>query len=146
MACNCGIKSKKKCQEYFDMILAKEFSDAGYWRAHRLTVDTYSLQHPEKYMISPKSFAAHLTGMCITMKYDNNPQLFRRLQQWLDGKKELEKPDLLDHVGGLTIAHVINAKNGEEHITLVKEWAADVWKAYAVYHDLAKHWIELGRQ
>ncbi len=32
---------------------------------------------------------------------------------------------------------------GPQHIKLVKEWAADVWNAYAIYHDLAKDWIKL---
>lgn len=146
MPCSCGITSKQKCQEYFDTVLAREFSDAGYWKAHRLTVDAYSLQHPDKHMISPKSFAAHLAGMCIAMEFDNNPHLFRRLQQWLDGEKKLEKPDLLDDVGDLTIAHVMSAKHAEEHLRLVKEWAEDVWNTYAVYHDLAKQWIQLARQ
>jgi hypothetical protein len=42
----------------------REFSDPEYFRAHRLTVDAYSLQHPEQSMKSSKSAAAHLAGMC----------------------------------------------------------------------------------
>jgi hypothetical protein len=61
--CSCGLASKDKCKEIFEAILLKEFSDFRYAKVHRLTVDTYSLQHPDDYMISAKSFAAHLTGM-----------------------------------------------------------------------------------
>jgi hypothetical protein len=32
------------CQEIFETILTKEFSDFRYARVHRLTVDTYCLQ------------------------------------------------------------------------------------------------------
>jgi hypothetical protein len=141
MACSCGFTSRKNCQEIFETILTKEYSDFRYAKVHRLTVDAYCLQHPEIYMVSPKSFAAHLTGMCCAMDYGNDPHLLRILQQWLNGKKQLEKPPIPAHFGSLTISHVANAKDGAEHAKLVNEWAAEVWKAYAVYHDLAKNLI-----
>jgi hypothetical protein len=62
IACSCGFASRQNCQEIFETILTKEYSDFRYGKVHRLTVDAYCLQHPEVYMISPKSFAAHLTG------------------------------------------------------------------------------------
>jgi hypothetical protein len=141
MACSCGFASRQNCQEIFETILAKEYSDFRYAKVHRLTVDAYCLQHPDIYMVSPKSFAAHLTGMCCAMAYGNDPHLRRILQQWLNGKKQLEKPPMLAHLGSLTISHVANAKDGAEHAKLVKEWAAEVWNAYAIYHDLAKNLI-----
>ena len=146
MVCSCGFASKQECKKLFEEILAKEFSDFRYARVHRLTVDTYSLQHPDVYMISAKSFAAHLTGMCCAMAYANDPNLLRILQKWLDGKKQLQKPPALTNLGSLTIAHITNARDGLEHARLVNEWAADVWNAYSVYHGLAKHWIETAKQ
>jgi len=82
-----GIPSK--CKETFDEIMAKEFSDYRFGRVHRLTVDTYALQHPDPYMISPKSFAAHLTGMCCALDYHNDQELLRFLQKWLSEGKQL---------------------------------------------------------
>ncbi len=146
MTCSCGFKSNQKCKEIFDIIIAREFSDFRYAKFHRLTVDTYSLQHPDSYMISAKSFAAHLTGMCCAIEYDNDRNLLRILQQWLNGKKQLEKPKLLDNVGSMTISHVVSAGDGAEHAKLVKEWAENVWDAYALYHNLAREWIETAKQ
>jgi Family of unknown function (DUF5946) len=40
----------------FETILTKEYSDFRFAKAHRLTVDTYCLQHPDIYMVSPQSF------------------------------------------------------------------------------------------
>lgn len=145
MVCSCGLMSSKRCQEIFETISIKEFSDFRYAKVHRLTVDTYALQHPHIYMISAKSFAAHLTGMCCAMEYDNDPDLLRLLQQWLNGKKQLEKPQMLDNLGRLTISHVAHAKDASEHIKLVHEWAANVWSAYYVYHGLARDWIETAK-
>jgi hypothetical protein len=146
MKCSCGQRSKDACKQMFDEVLAKEFSDYRYGRVHRLTVDTYSLQHPDTYMRSAKSFAAHLTGMGCAMEYDNDPNLLRLLQQWLSGPKRLSKPEMLPSLGDLTIAHVMQSKDDGEHIQSVREWAEDVWNAYSVYHGLAREWIETAKQ
>lgn len=145
MFCSCGFKSNQKCKEIFDIIIAREFSDFRYAKFHRLTVDAYSLQHPDPYMISAKSFAAHLTGMCCAIEYDNDRNLLRILQQWLNGKKQIEKPKLLDNVGSQTISRVVSAGDGTEHAKLIKEWAENVWDAYALYHNLAREWIETAK-
>ena len=142
MVCSCGLASKEKCKEIFEAILLKEFSDFRYVRVHRLTVDAYSLQHPDDYMISAKSFAAHLTGMSCAMEYGNDPKLLRLLQKWLNGKKQLIKPKRLEYFGHLTISHVDKAEHGAEHVELVWEWARDVWEAYNIYHNLANSWID----
>ncbi len=59
--------------------------------------------------------------------------LLRILQQWLNGKKQLEKPELLDNVGSMTISHVVDAGDGTEHARRVNEWAESIWDAYADY-------------
>src|SRR5262245_1929410 len=62
---DCGAivaEGRAGCLKLFEEILAREFSDFHYGRAHRLTVDAYALQHPDRYMRSGKSFAAHLNG------------------------------------------------------------------------------------
>jgi hypothetical protein len=62
MPCSCGFTSRQKCQEIFETILTKEYSDFRYAKAHRMTVDAYCLQHPDIYMVSPKSFAARFAN------------------------------------------------------------------------------------
>lgn len=52
------------CQAIMDDLLARDFSNVAYFRVHRMMVDTYCLQHPERYCVSAKSLAAHLTGLC----------------------------------------------------------------------------------
>ena len=84
--------------------------------------------------------------MCCAMEYDNDRNLLRILQQWLNGKKQLEKPKLLDNAGSLTISYVVSAGDGTEHARLVNEWAEHVWDAYALYHNLAREWIETAKQ
>lgn len=133
---------KTGCLKMFEEILAREFSDFRYGRIHRLTVDTYSLQHPEPYMRSGKSFAAHLTGVCAALEYQNALEVNQAVQQWLGGPKVIEKPSKLpEYRGELTIAFILNAADAEAHITRVRIWAREVWCAWAECHELARRWI-----
>jgi hypothetical protein len=130
------------CKSVFDEVLVREYSDYSYARSHRLTVDSYSLQHPESYMRSGKSFAAHLTGMCAALEYEDSSAINRAVQEWLNGAKAIDKPARLPgHRGGLTIIYIHDAANGEEHNKRVQEWARSVWSAWSEYHDLAREWI-----
>ncbi len=132
------------CRKLFDEVLAKEFSDYKYAREHRLTVDIYSLQHPSDYMQSPKSYAAHLTGLYAAMKCDSSPAINQAMQQWLStNPKNLERPD--DPVprkrGVLTIAYLHEAEGPDEHVRRVREWADSTWDAWRDYSEFAKQWI-----
>ena|SRR6266576_131371 len=139
---DCGAdvaQGKAGCLQIFEEILAREFSDNRYGTIHRLTVDTYSLQHPEAYMRSGKSFAAHLTGMCAAFEYEDALALNRAVQRWLSANPKTDKPvHLPDQRGNLTIAYIHSASDAEEHIKRVREWAWDVWSAWAEHHNLAR--------
>jgi Family of unknown function (DUF5946) len=92
---DCGAvvgQGKAGCLELFEEILAREFSDYRYGRLHRLTVDAYSLQHPDAYMRSGKSFAAHLTGICAVFEYEETLAINQEVQKWLSTNPKVEKP------------------------------------------------------
>lgn len=130
------------CKKLFEEQLARDFSDFRYGRVHRLLVDTYSLQHPDAYMRSGKSFAAHLTGACAALEYDDTQGINRAVQQWLSEAPMIDKPkELPEHRGALTILHVHSAADAEEHVVRVLEWARSAWSAWAEYHELARQWI-----
>ena len=131
------------CRRLFEEVIAREFSDYRYARRHRLTVDVYALQHPDAYMRSSKSFAAHLTGVCLALEFENAAVLNSIVQRWLSGPRELTKPARLP--GGknsLTIAHVHSAQTPEEHLARIAEWAAVVWSAWSDFHPLARAWVD----
>jgi len=128
----------------FDEILGREFGDYRYGRLHRLTVDTYSLQHPEHYMRSGKSFVAHLTGMCAALETDKTMAINQAVQKYLNGPQTVERPEepLPSKRGELTVDYVHGANDPEEHIKRVREWARSTWSAWSEYHDLARQWID----
>lgn len=116
---DCGAvvpEGRDGCLNLFEEILAREFSDYRYGRVHRLTVDAYSLQHPYKYMRSGKSFAAHLTGMCVALEYEDAPATNQVVQKWLSTNPKIEKPSRIpDRRGSLSIAYIHGAADADEH-------------------------------
>ena len=142
---DCGAvvaEGKAGCLKIFEEILAREFSDYRYGRIHRLTVDAYSLQHPDKYMRSGKSFAAHLTGMCAALEDEDASALNRAVQKWLSTNPQIDKPaHIPERRGDLNITHVHSAADVDEHVQRVREWARDVWGAWHEHHELARRLI-----
>jgi hypothetical protein len=128
----------------FDEILAREFGDYRYARLHRLTVDAYSLQHPAEYMRSAKSYAAHLTGMYAALELNAAAGTNRAVQEWLNGPRALPRPGEppAQQRGGLTVIHVYEAADFEDHLRRVREWALSTWEAWRAYHHLARQWID----
>ena len=146
---DCGavvVDGKSGCRKIFEEILAREFSDYRYGKIHRLTVDSYALQHPDEYMRSGKSFAAHLTGMCAAFEYQDAFLINQQVQKWLSTNPKINKPDHLPQQrGSLNIVSVYRADNPDEHAKRVRGWARSVWEAWSEHHDLAKRLIESSR-
>jgi hypothetical protein len=132
------------CQRLFDEVLAREFGDFRYASEHRLMVDAYSLQHPDEYMRSAKSYAAHLTGAYAAVEYGSAAEANRAIQQWLSGSKSLQRPDQPEpgQRGTLTILHVHKATDPDDHLRRVREWAKSVWAAWSTYRAIAKQWTD----
>ena len=132
------------CQQLFDEVLAREFGDYRYAREHRLMVDAYSLQHPDEYMRSAKSHAAHLTGAYVAMESTSVAETNRAILEWLNGSRSLQRPQQPPprQRGTLTILHVHVARNPDDHVRRVREWAQAAWSAWQAYHAVAKKWTD----
>lgn len=142
-ACGAAVPGGRTgCETLFHELIAREFGDYRYGRIHRLTVDAYSLQHPEQYMRSGKSFAAHLTGICAALEREDTAAVNDTVQRWLSTNPNVEKPaHLPQQRGGLTVAHVHAAATPEEHVERVRQWARSVWEAWSEHHALARQLI-----
>jgi len=147
-ACGAPVAGVTACRALFDELLAREFGDYRYARLHRLTVDTYALQHPEEYMRSAKSFVAHLTGICAAMETDEAAAVNQSVQQWLNGPKAIERPHDVPpgKRGELTIVDVHDATDPDDYLRRLQDWARSAWMAWAAHHDMARQWIGLARK
>jgi hypothetical protein len=142
---DCGAvvaEGKAGCLKLFEEILAKEFSDYRYGKIHRLTVDAYSLQHPDVYMRSGKSFAAHLTGIYAALESEDALAVNQTVQKWLSTNPKIDKAARLpEQRGNLTITFIHSAVDADDHSKRVREWAREVWSAWSEHHALAKQLV-----
>jgi len=131
------------CQAMFDEFRVREMSQlAPSYASTRLTVDVYCLQHPDRYCVSAKSLAAHLTGVGWAVERGGGEWGLRRLQRWLDSGPRLEKPALPAGHAALTIADVAGIADTDTYIAALDRWARSSWAAYSELHDIARRWID----
>jgi hypothetical protein len=129
------------CQLLFDELRGGQLVASTY-QLQRLTVDTYCMQHPDRYCVSAKSLAAHLTGLCWALEYSGHPSGLKALQRWLDGRAPIEKPELPSVRGALTVADVIGTPDAERRAAAIGRWAHSTWDAYSALHSVARRWVE----
>jgi len=131
------IGAAQGCWNLYSDVLAKEYGEYGYPElTHRLTVDTYAIQHPgEPGRQSVQSVNIHLIS------------LYAVLNSNFDGKKAtkligdiLAKQPVFEWLdppvpnGTKTIKDVLLAKNKDEHEKLVRIWAEDVFTCWCSKH------------
>ena len=127
----------------FEGLGVERFDDSELASDWRLVVDCYSLQH-DRYILSGRSLAAHLTGVCIAIEHGGDPALLRAVQQWLSRTRELAKPAVPVHRGDVTVHEVITAAPEERHAVVLR-WAASSWRAWSAHQELARGWIAAAR-
>jgi hypothetical protein len=131
------------CQELFDDESVREYGDILFAGRRRLVVDTYCMQHAERYCASAISLAAHLTGLCIALEHRPREQVLNdAVQRWLNRRPQLDKPAILPAARGtLTIADVLAATGVNDHRAVVERWARGTWTAYADLQPIARAWV-----
>jgi Family of unknown function (DUF5946) len=140
----CGLvvdRGSEGCQSLFDELRGRQLIASTY-QLQRLSVDIYCMQHPDRYCVSAKSLAAHLTGLCWGLEYSGHPSGLKALQRWLDGPARIEKPALPSFRGAVTVADAIAAHDPEEQAAAIGRWGRSTWDAYSALHPVARRWIE----
>jgi hypothetical protein len=145
-ACSsCGLAAAggmEGCQRLFESIGLREYEDMRFARYHRIVVDVYALQHPDRYGRSAKSFAAHLTGLCAWLEDEASAQSVNAsVQRWLSGPSPVARPPLPASYGAVTIRALIDAQDPVAYGAALREWAYSTWNAYGSLHPTAKGWI-----
>ena len=144
---SCGARApggRSGCQHLFDELGAAVYADVRRASVHDIAVDAYSMQHPEEYGKSAKSYAAHLMRLCCGVELKGDANTYQAIRRWLDGRTQLDRPLPPADRGTITIAHVVD-RPIEEYADAVRAWAAQVWAAYTSQHALAREWINMAR-
>jgi len=139
-----GPGSVGECQELFAQVLGREFADPALYRAHRLVVDAYCLQHPEQYMKSSKSAAAHLAGMCWSLEHGLSLNMPVALSRWLNGARTCAPvtPPAPRQRGELNLGCLLGVTDSEDYLATASEWARSAWNAWSVHWPQARRWVE----
>ncbi|WP_169738534.1 DUF5946 family protein [Afifella pfennigii] len=138
-----GVGGLDGCLEIFDGVIGKEFQSPERFAVHRLTVDSYSLQHPERFMVSTKSAATHLAAMCWSLECGLSRNLPLPLKNMVDGQKSFERlePPVPQARGEVTILDVAHIESASDYTAAVWIWARSAWDAWSTHHDQARLWI-----
>jgi hypothetical protein len=144
---SCGAHvpgGRSGCQRLFDELGAAVYADVRRASVHDIAVDAYSMQHPEEYGRSAKSYAAHLMRLCCGVEHKGDAKTYETIRRWLDGRTGLDRPLPPAERGTITIADVVTQPI-EGYADAVRDWAAQVWAAYSSQHALAREWINMAR-
>ena len=137
--CGAPVGGRDACQKLFDDLGLRAFSDSRYAAMRRLAVDSYACQH-DRYILSGRSLAAHLTGLAVAIEHEGAEEMNERVQSWLSRTRHIEKPAVPRLRGTVTIADVA-AASPHEYAGAVRRWADSVWEAWREHHALAREWI-----
>jgi len=127
-----------ECWSVFEEVLAVEFQNAVlFGQVHQLTVDAYAVQHAGG-QHPDKSACVHLVGLYLMLEQGVAPvkvppllQLLARRKSWL----HLDAPEVR---ASLTVCDVAVAESPQMHALRVREWAAEVSRAWSPHHDAAR--------
>lgn len=135
------IESSAACWACYGEVLAREYSDSQYRRAHRLTVDAYAVQHPGRPgPRSTQSVCARLISLFAVVEKNLSHEEATLLIGRIVNRNHffwLEPPE---QAGSVTVESVYAASNPEEHLKAVERWARSVWDAWEEHHLTIKAW------
>jgi hypothetical protein len=134
--------SSPGCWEAYGEVLAREYTDNRLARQHRLSVDTYAVQHPGVNVpAARRSVGVHLSRLYLLLEggwpMDRANNAMLAITQFKDRCHWLEPPSM---TGTLSVLDVLRAASYQEHENRVGAWAESVWKAWAVHHATVRKW------
>lgn len=133
------IGASASCWALYGEQLAREYE---MWdpEEHRLSVDTYAVQHPGgDDRRARQSVAYHLTALHLTLERGlANDEVVARLRRVTAATVEFPRLEPPSPNGKLTVRDVLDGAP-------IREWAADVWAAWSAHHAQARAWAALSR-
>ena len=137
------MESSPGCWHFFGEVLAREYSDPSFAAVHRLTVDSYAVQHPgQPSPQSIQSVCVHLMSLCLVLERGVEAGYATRAIQEAVRREDryvwLTPPPSL---GSVTVADVVPMSTPSEHQKEVRTWARSAWSAWAEHHETVRRWL-----
>ena len=137
------MESSPGCWQLYGQVLAREYGDPAFGALHRLTVDSYAVQHPGR--PSPQaiqSVCVHLLSLCLVLERNLAAAYATRVMGEATRAKDrffwLIPPASL---GQVTVADVAVVAAPHQHEQRVRAWAESAWSAWAGHHATVRSWV-----
>lgn len=132
------------CWAVFGQILAREFENPLYFPEHRLSVDTYAIQHPgDPTPQTIQSVNVHLMALCLTFDYQMPSEqvttLMGRSVRHYKGRLEWLEPPTQSYE--ITVNDVVQARTPDEHLEWVRRWARHTWEVWQPHHAVVRRQV-----
>jgi hypothetical protein len=136
------LESSPGCWHVYGQVLAREYSDPAFGTLHRLTVDSYAVQHPGRPSAQAiRSVCIHLVSLHLVLERGLAAAYATRVMAAAARAKErffwLTPPAAM---GVFTVADVAAAATPAEHEEKVRTWAEAAWAAWARHHATVRGW------
>lgn len=133
--------SSPACWDAFNTVLAREYSDPALMEIHRLTVDTWAVQHPgDGSRRAIQSVGLHLARLMVQLEEGTSGATAN--DAMLDfARRKAELPKLPPRRAYTrTITDVVGAISPDDHRLAVRSWAEATWSDWADQHDFIRAW------
>jgi hypothetical protein len=117
-----------------------DFNNPVYYETRFLSVDAMALQHCELH--GPWNNHIHLTRLCLILErkikwdYAKTPLLSNIINAYKKDRTEFLTPPPFGERGHLTTSDLLKASTPKECVNIVKNWATEVYHAFADHHTL----------
>lgn|SRR5271165_2190009 len=138
------MESSPACWSTYSRVLAREYGDRRLLESvHRLTVDSYAVQHPGRPSArGVQSVAGHLISLCAVLEEgassDWATKMIRNVARAKGRFTWLQPPRSM---GSITVADVLRTRGAAEHEKKVRDWASSVWAAWSQHHETIRQWF-----
>jgi len=136
------MEASPACWREFGKLLAVEYSTEALRHTHRLSVDTYAVQHPgDRSRQAIQSVGLHLARLLVQLERPMPPKETNDVMLGFSKHKSslqyLERPERFT----VTIADVAPFFGTEIHSDRVLDWANCTWNDWSHHHDNIRDWI-----
>jgi Family of unknown function (DUF5946) len=138
--------SSPACWAAFGALLAHEYASESLMTTHRLSVDTYAVQHPgdPNDRRAVQSVGLHLARLMRQLEATRPPRETNDVMVGFAARKEtliyLESPAKFS----MTVQDVAPFAGGPRHSEKVGDWARSAWNDWSAHHAWIKRWAEGG--
>ncbi|WP_280139429.1 DUF5946 family protein [Devosia sp. YR412] len=135
--------SSPACFAAFGAVLAVEYSSPDLQATHRLTVDTWAVQHvgDPKDRRAVQSVGLHLSRLYLQLATPRTPIETNAVMLDFSRFKQTLKPLVSPGRFAMTVADIVPVIGSDAHPGVVREWAMRTWSDWSDQHAYIRDWV-----